>query len=397
MQSVLRLVLVDPVTESRESVKRMFADMDPVWLEAECPRYDHLPDILGQTSPDIIVLNLDADWNEGLQMVATTSRSHPNTRIFVTSSNSDSSRILQAMRSGAHEFLTTPIQMEELLPALDRVRQAKPGSSTSTVTSITGVVGGVGSTCIAVNLGCLLAQNPNRRVVLVDLDMLMGDADVCLDIVHNYTLIDVVENINRLDFSLLKRSLVQHKSGLWFLPHPSSLNEVSRVHPDGLRRLIGLLKATFSHVILNLSNGFRDTDITAMQASDTVLLVAQLDVSCVRNLSRMFKALDSADGLLDRFKVVMNRVGAKDLNVPIEKVEEMIDREIFWQIPNDWQSMTASRVSGVPLILHAPKSKVSVSLAKLAEELVGKTVESESAAATPKRRGLFSMFSGAAS
>jgi len=303
---------------------------------------------------------------------------------------------LQAMRAGAHEYLSTPLQMDDLLPAIDRVRlspsRGNGATGTSKVIAVAGVVGGVGSTTVAVNVGCALAADPKRRVVLVDLDMVMGDADVCLDLVHTYTLIDVVENINRLDFTLLKRSLVQHKSGMWFLPHPGSLSDVARVQPDSLRRLIGLLKATFTHVILNLSTGFRDTDITAMEVSDTVVVVAQLDVSCVRNLSRLFKALEGTDGLLDRVKVVLNRVGAKELNIPLEKAEETIDRKVYWQIPNDWQSSASARTAGVPMLTHAPRAKASVALCKLAEALAGSPSQSPQNGSI-KRRGLFSLFS----
>ncbi len=399
MQSVLRLVLVDPCTATREDLKRILTGLDPVWVEAECANYDELPEILNQATPDIVIIDIDSDTNKGLEMVAQALRTHPQSRIFVTSGYSDSQRILLAMRSGAHEYLTTPLQLDDILPALDRVRQC-PGRPTggpvnSKVISVAGVVGGVGSTTVAVNVACALAADANRRVVLVDLDMVMGDADVCLDLVHTHTLIDVVENINRLDFTLLKRSLVQHKSGLWFLSHPNSVADVARVHPDSLKRLIGLLKATFTHVILNLSNGFRDTDITAMEVSDTILVVAQLDVSSLRNLGRLFKAFDGVESLRDSVKVVLNRVGAKDLNIPIEKAEETIGREIFWQIPNDWQNSVAARTAGVPLVTHAPKAKLAVTLIKLADALAGGATPGLHNG-TAKRRGLFAMFSGSA-
>jgi pilus assembly protein CpaE len=396
MQSVLRMVLVDPCNGTREELKRILAGLDPVWVEAECAHYSELPDVLNQTNPDIVVIDIDSDPAPALEVVGQVVRIHPNARIFVTSGVTDSQRILQAMRCGAHEYLTTPVQMDDLLPALDRVRQTPTrqggGNQSSSVIAVTGVVGGVGATAVAVNVGCALAARPNSRIVLVDLDMVMGDADVCLDLVHTYTLIDVVENINRLDFTLLKRSLVQHKSGLWFLPHPSSLADVSRVDPESLKRLIGLLKATFTHVILNLSHGFRDTDIAAMEMSDHVLMVAQLDVSCVRNLSRMFKALEGSDGLLDRLKVVLNRVGAKELTIPMEKAEETIGRNVFWQIPNDWQNVSASRSAGVPLVIHAPRSKASAAMIKLADELAGGPAPVADTS-TAKRRGLFSIFS----
>ena len=71
----------------------------------------------------------------------------------------------------------------------------------------------MGTTSIAVNLGCALASDSNNSVVLVNLDLALGDADVFLDTIPDYTLVNVAQNVTRLDFALLKRSLTKHSSG----------------------------------------------------------------------------------------------------------------------------------------------------------------------------------------
>ena len=48
-------------------------------------------------------------------------------------------------------------------------------------------IAGAGSTSLAVNLGCNLAQDQNHAVALVDLDLALGDADVALDLIPDYT------------------------------------------------------------------------------------------------------------------------------------------------------------------------------------------------------------------
>src|SRR5437867_1451084 len=108
MQSVLRMVLVDPCSTTREDMKRILADMDAVWVEAECGHYEELPDVISQTKTDIVVIDTDSDTLKGLEMVGHVHRTHPQMRILVTSGNGDSQRILQAMRAGAHEYLSTP-------------------------------------------------------------------------------------------------------------------------------------------------------------------------------------------------------------------------------------------------------------------------------------------------
>ena len=158
------------------------------------------------------------------------------------------------------EFLPQPVRIEDLVPALERIgsqrfgRRAWPGGST--VIAVAGATGGVGSTSLAVNLGCVLAAHESNTVALVDVDLCLGDADVFLDTIPDYTLVDVAQNVTRLDFTLLKRSLTKHSSGLYLLPRPVQLEDMALITPDDLRRVIGLLKATFTHLIIDMSKGY---------------------------------------------------------------------------------------------------------------------------------------------
>ena len=129
---------------------------------------------------------------------------------------------------------------------------------------------------------------------MVDLDLSLGDADVLLDTIPDYTLIDVAQNISRLDINLLKRSLTKHSSGLYLLPRPIQLQDAQQITPD-------------------------------------------------------------------------------DLN----KAQETIGREIFWQIPNDYRTMVEVRNNGVPLIEQAPKAGLTQSIIGLANAISGITEETE--------------------
>ena len=129
------------------------------------------------------------------------------------------------MRAGAKEFLARPVKIEDLLEALGRIGERRFGrgeskSRHSMVLAVAGATGGVGATSLAVNLGYALAANEKYSVAVVDLDLCLGDADVLLDTIPDYTLLDVAQNITRLDFALLKRSLTKHSSGLFLLPRP---------------------------------------------------------------------------------------------------------------------------------------------------------------------------------
>ena len=209
MTNVLRLAIVDPDDSKRESVKSMLLGMDMIWLEAECSRYEFFADVVAQTNPDIGLVAVDSDPDRAMELVSRLSETSPNCAVLVTSTSHDGHLILRAMRAGAKEFLTQPLQIEDLLAALGRISERRngPGENRprgSQVMAVAGSLGGVGTTSLAVNLACMLAQNPKNSVALVDLDLCLGDADVFLDAIPDYTLVDVAQNVTRLDFSLLE-------------------------------------------------------------------------------------------------------------------------------------------------------------------------------------------------
>ena len=161
----------------------------------------------------------------------------------------------------------------------------------------------------------------------MDLDLCLGDADVFLDTIPDYTLVDVAQNVTRLDFTLLKRSLTKHSSGLYLLPRPVQLEDIALITPDDVQRVIGLLKATFTHLVLDLSKGYTAIDLVALEMANQILLVTQLDLPCLRNVVRLMMSFGNMEGLADKVKIIVNRVGLENGQITLKKAEETIGKE----------------------------------------------------------------------
>ena len=405
MTNVLRLAIVDPDDTKRESVKSMLLGMDMIWLEAECSRYEFFSDVVAQTNPDIGLVALDDNPDKALELVSRLSETSPNCAVLVTSSSHDGQLILRSMRAGAKEFVTQPMRIDDLLSALGRIserRNGGPGENRprgSQVITVAGSLGGVGTTSLAVNLSCVLAQNAKNTVALVDMDLCLGDADIFLDAIPDYSLVDVSQNVTRLDFSLLKRSLTKHSSGVYLLPRPVQLEDCALITPDDLRRVIGLLKATFTHLVLDLSKGYSPLDMVALEMANHILLVTQLDLPCLRNVVRLLSSLNEMEGIGEKVKIIINRAGLDNGHISVKKAEETIGKEVFWQIPNEYRTMIEARNNGVPLIEQSPKAAVTQSIVALAGALFEEPKEKEeaaegAAAAKTGRKKLFGFLGG---
>ena len=400
---MLRIAIVDPSDFTRDPLRSLLLGVDFVWLEAECARYEFFTDVIAQSVPDMVVVVLDADRVKALNTVSQLAATYP--RLPILAISSDHQTLLQSLQRGAKYFLTQPVALEELLGTLRRA-QAELGMSPTGVPNMNasaqqtraqvvaflGSRGGVGCTSLAVNLGCTLAIDPNNSAVLIDQDMALGDADISLDIMPDHTLADLALNIERLDMNFLKRSLVRHEpTGLHLLAHPLQINDIGVIHEDHIIRIINLLKISHTHLILDLSKALVPTDLAALRAADHILLVAQLELASLRNVVRILMALGNEDGLSEKVRVVMNRVGSDyaEGDISLKKAEETIGKPIFWQVPNDAKPMIGSRVNGMPLLQYAPKCRAQQAISGLAQALFGKA---PSAADTP--RGTSASFFG---
>lgn len=371
----LRFVLCEPHKASRDTLNKMLSSLDSVWLEAECTSYASVEDVFTTSSPDLLVIGIDDNSEDAIAIIRKIAAKSPATAIIAISGKNDGQTILETMRAGAKEFLNAPVEMAELARAIQRITQLTSTTqnkrSSNCLIAVAGVTGGVGTTSIAVNLAASIASNPANSVALVDLDLSVGDADIFLDCIPEYTLLDVANNVGRLDLSLLKKSMTKHESGVYLLPRPVSLQDNETINAENMSRVLGLLKATFTHLVVDVSKYYSRVDLTALTAADHILLVTQLDLPCLRNVVRLLMSLDEYQGLKDKVKIVVNRAGLSNSQISIKKAEETIGQTSFWQIPNDYAAMADVRNTGVPLTQLAPRAPITQSLLQLSQKLLG--------------------------
>src|SRR5437660_1150415 len=254
-----RVAIVDPVDTTREPLRSLLLGVDFVFLEAECARYEFFYDVVQESPPDLVIINLDADRAKALFLVTQLTSDYPELPVLVLSS--DNHAILQALQAGAKHLLTQPVVLEDLLRALRKVQGESgvaesgargpgrgPRGPASQVVAVLGSRGGVGCTSVAVNLAASLAADADNSVALVDLDLAMGDCDVALDVLADHTLADLALNIDKLDLNYIRRSLVRHApTGMSLLAHPMQMSDIGVIQGPHVERILNLLRISYSH------------------------------------------------------------------------------------------------------------------------------------------------------
>lgn len=392
MKGMIRVVLVDPLAESRLSLRELLGGINGIWVAECCSSYEEGERATAEHMPDLTLVVLDADPEKGISLIQKVSRARPDAVVLPASKPKGSDTILKAIRAGAREYLLLPVELDDLLGAIDRLigtgdDTASASRRAGKVVAVTGAIGGVGCTSLAVNLGVALAEQADHSVVLADFDMLFGCVDTCLDMIPDRTLLDVAQHVDRLDLPLLKRSLTRHASGLFVLPHPIAMEDVGKIEPDSLRRVVSLLKAGFQTIVVDTSKSLQAFDFVAFELADTILVVVQLELICLRNTARLLHLFRQFDGVAEKVRVVVNRVGSLTAEIGVKKAAETLDMPISWEIPNAFKNFSGARARGVPLAVEAPNGRPHRAIQEIARALSPEPPKAENAKERKSRFG----------
>jgi pilus assembly protein CpaE len=343
-------------------------------------------------TPDLLILELGNDKNNGFQYIQSLFEMNLSAEIFLTSNDASSEILLQAIKIGAKEFFPQPLKQEEVKEALERFLKRKKlpvqkeHEKKGRIITVIGSKGGVGTTTTALNLAVYLAgKKKDRSVALLDMNMLFGEIPLFLQIEPKYHWGEVIKNVTRLDKTFLSNLLVKHASGVNILPSPSYFNNdlkpftASASSSELLRRLLLLMQSMFDFVIIDAGRFLNEMALKILEVSDHILLVSILSVPSLFNTNKFFKMLKSIGSRsLDQEKVfvVINRY-LKNSEISLEDAEAAMNKKIFWVLPNDYNTTMSAINQGKSLLEFAPKAPLTKSIKGLTDILLEEKKEEE--------------------
>jgi pilus assembly protein CpaE len=343
---------------------------------AQLPNVESLPALLSTpNAPQLVILNLDPGAHETLVKVSHLPRQHPNISFFLMSQVLDPHLLMEAMHLGVKEFIPLPMSEEKLAAAVERAAQSYGAHKKARVIQVIPTIGGCGSTTVACNVAASLART--AKTCLVDMDLVRGGVSGYFDARSRYTIADVMESADKVDKQLLDNALTLHPaSGLAILARPDLPEETLRVTQSGMTRLLGVLSRVFDYVVVDSLMSIDPIYSTVLAASDTNLLVMQLNVPSAKNAERFVGTLRRMGVEASKIRLVVNRYVKKGADIEPEEVERALGLKISWVIPNDFKNAIAAINFGEPVVLRAPRSDISTSLAALAASLTSRGTDS---------------------
>jgi pilus assembly protein CpaE len=376
MTSSLRTIIVDSDADSTAALKRILAASPSVVLVGEFVNTRQAAHEAPARRPDLVIVEVDETGPTSVAeqpawVIASLMRALPGAAIFATGQSTSADFVIEVIRAGALEFIRRPVEREDLISALEKVVRLRRGVPAARqpgrITSVFSTKGGLGVTTMATNLAVCLAERAQGSTILVDLDTRQSDVSTFLNLQPSYSILDALENLERLDESFLRGLITKHSSGLAILPGPSRM-ERSHLTAEQVQAGLDVIRAHFDHVVLDLKHDMDPATIAALEASDTILFLTGLNVSALRSGAAALAAFRHLGLGPQKLKVVVMREGTGN-DVTTKHAREALGLPIHWRTPSDYPTVVASINTGTPVVTASPRSKVARNLRELAEQL----------------------------
>jgi pilus assembly protein CpaE len=169
-----------------------------------------------------------------------------------------------------------------------------------------------------------------------------------LGVRSRYTLVDVLDNIHRLDAEFLRELVTKHKSGLDILAGSDNFDRPGSSDGTGIEELLRHLREEYAYVIADAGNHLAAGIIPSLYAADTIGLVANPDVPSIRNAQRVLERIRQLGASADRVRLLLNRT-AEPYPIPPAQIEAAVGHPIDHMFPSDYKTVSAALNSGVPL------------------------------------------------
>ena len=239
--------------------------------------------------------------------------------------------------------------------------------------SVTSGKGGVGKTNFAVNLAVLLNEL-GKRVILVDVDIALANADILLSVQPRYNLGHVLAG----EVSVLE-ALTRTPSGILVMPGCAGVRHLSDLDTKEREFLKGSfqeLEAYADYVIIDTGAGISKNVVQFAAASDEVVVVTIPEPTAITDGYAVIKAVSREKGS-GRIRLIVNQsLGSADARRVSERIRtvsrrflgiEVDDLGFVYADPRVGQAVRRKR----PFVLEYPRCPASKCMREIAERIVG--------------------------
>lgn len=247
------------------------------------------------------------------------------------------------------------------------------------VVSVVSGKGGVGKSNFSVNFAIALRQ-AGKRVLLMDLDIGMANADILMGISTRYNIVDMIENQLSI-WDIIEKG----PGGIAFISGGTGFSKVIQLNERKFNRFVEQLEklnGEYDYIIFDMGAGVNENSLKFILSSNESIIITTPEPTAITDAYAMLKYLLQLKKDIE-CKILVNRTDSKKEAIKTGEnfkrvARRFLDKEVAFlgYLPNDKLVLKAVKRQ-VPFILLEPKGRISKNLQEIARLYLQETKKSE--------------------
>lgn len=323
---------------------------------------------------DVVFLEYQANNPELDQWIERIAANPRSPAVFLYFKEISTQNLWKAIRLGAKECFTYPIQAEDFQQALKRILartevRTDPARPTQII-SFLGCKGGIGTSFLVANLARLLAQEHRGKVLVVDLDLGFGQLNYFFDAHPEHTLTELIENLEKLDVNYLQNIICPIGDNCYLLAAPARLEEAEIINAAHVEKIISFIKENlgFRWILVDCCHQLDEITMKVLEVSESLMLVTAQSIPALSNAKKMLNTL----GLLELKEIeveVWVNYWDRQHELSEADVETFLGKKIAGTISCDYKQASFSVNEGKLLVETSPRHPIAADLKVMAGKI----------------------------
>ncbi|PWK68382.1 CpaE family protein [Aminobacter sp. AP02] len=249
----------------------------------------------------------------------------PSSKVVVIGHYNDVALYRELIRSGISEYVVAPVSTADVVSVISSIFVDPEAEPIGRSIAFVGAKGGVGSSTIAHNVAWSMSTLFKSEVVVADLDLAFGTANINFDQDPAQGIAEAVFAPERVDEVYLDRLLAQCAEHLSLLAAPSTLERVYDFDAEAFTQIIDTAQRSTPLIVLDVPHIWSGWSKNTLLRADEVVITATPELANLRNTKNMVDMLKRLRPNDPPPRLILNQAGvpkrpeisAKDFSEPL--------------------------------------------------------------------------------
>ncbi|MEJ9280003.1 AAA family ATPase [Ureibacillus thermosphaericus] len=382
----IKVLLVSDHEQTLNFLKGVFSDFDNV----ESLTQKDLRTELDRISPDLIFL-VESEKYSSVDLIDYIHSVNPDTPIVFIALTRDFDELRNITRAGVKDFFVTPDENTVIFGKRDVIIQSvieekKQREQVAITTesfkrgrgkilSFYSGKGGSGKTLLSTAFAQTLKLDSTAQVILVDLNFQFGGVETYLSIESNRSIADllpVIQELNEIHIRNVAEKEMNSKLDVLLSPRDAAVVEV--LPSEFVSKLLRTCRRSYDFVIVDLPTVFDEITFSALEESDKIFYVLNLDtpsISMLKQVETLFQRLGIETK--ERMELLLNEVGRENEIAP-KDIKNILSYPIAYKIPRDIKGVQ-NHINKSEPFRKSPTDKKLIPFTKSVKKWVGQILE----------------------